>query len=294
MSQRAKSMYAMLLSLILVIGLQGYRVGVLQAQIQEDQPLTGLSFVPGRVLVQFRAQTLALQESNVVAELGARDAGEISGTEVHVLELPDGANEKAVLKALRSRPDVEFAELDHILPPAEMIPNDFWYSSEWHLPKISAPNAWPITSGSSSVTIAICDTGVDATHPGLAPKIVPGWNVYNNNSNTADVHGHGTAVAGAAASCSNNAIGVASVAWGCLIMPIRISDANGNATYSAMAYGITWAADHGARVANVSYIATDSSTVRAAAQYMQSRSGVVQYRRGTTARLTQRPIIRMY
>jgi hypothetical protein len=58
-------------------------------------------------------------------------------------------------------------------------------------------------------------------------------------------------------------------------MPIRISDASGYATYSAMASGLYWAADHGARVANISYIASDSSSVATAAQYFQSKGGVV-------------------
>jgi hypothetical protein len=58
-------------------------------------------------------------------------------------------------------------------------------------------------------------------------------------------------------------------------MPIRISDSGGNATFSAMGSGLTFAADHGARVANISYIASDSSTVKSAAQYLQSKGGVV-------------------
>ena len=245
------------------------------AQSLSETATIASPFVPGRILVGFRPATTKSSGHRVITQAGANDLGEIPETGVHILDLPAGANEEAFVHAFKSQPEVEFAELDRILPPAEMLPNDFWYSSEWHLPKISAQNAWPMTIGSSSITIAICDTGVDATHPDLASKIVPGWNVYNNNSNTADVNGHGTAVAGAAASCSNNGIGVASVAWGCSIMPIRISDANGNATFSSMANGITWAANHGARVANVSYIGTDSATVKSAAQYMQSKGGVV-------------------
>jgi len=274
MLSQARAAIAGCLSILLLIGFVFCGSSATHAN-SPQRPQDNGPFVPGRVLVQLRQQTMSLHAVDVIAEAGASDVGEIGSTGVHIVQLPAGADEEAYLRAFQSRPEVEFAELDRILPPAEMIPNDFWYASEWHLPKISAPNAWPVTTGSPNVTIAICDTGVDATHPDLAPKIVAGWNVYNNNSDSADVHGHGTAVAGAAASCSNNSIGVTSVAWGCLIMPIRISDASGNASYSAMANGITWAADHGARVANVSYIATNSSTVTAAGQYMQSRGGVV-------------------
>ena len=46
------------------------------------------------------------------------------------------------------------------------------------------------------MTVAILDSGIDATHPDLIGQLVPGWNFYDNNSNTADVYGHGTLVAG--------------------------------------------------------------------------------------------------
>ena len=123
--------------------------------------------------------------------------------------------------------------------------------------------------------IAILDSGVDGTHPDLASKMVAGWNVYNHNSDASDISGHGTKVAGTASAASNNSNGVASVAWGCKIMPVRVSDSTGYALFSDMAEGLTWAADHGARVANLSYTASDSSTVRSAASYFQSKGGVV-------------------
>ena len=231
-------------------------------------------FVPRRLLVQFRPE-LSSRKAEVIAETGAIDAGEISGTGVHILELPSNADEDAVALSLKARPEIEFAELDRLVPPSEITPNDPWYPNEWHLARIAAASAWSTTTGSSDVTIAILDTGVDGAHPELSGKMVAGWNFYDNNSNSTDVVGHGTIVAGTATAATNNASGVASVSWGCKIMPVRISDPNGNASYSAAASGLTWAADHGARVANISYVMTTSSTVSAAANYFQSKGGVV-------------------
>ncbi len=234
------------------------------------------SFVPGRVLVRFRPDILAIGVPDSIIEAGARDKGELDGTGVHVLEMPIDGDEEAMVRALQSRSDVEFAELDRLISPAEVIPNDPWYRNwEWHLQKIQAPAAWSINSGSSNVVVAILDTGVDGEHEDLTSKMVPGWNIYNNNSDTRDVNGHGTLVAGTSAASSNNGMGVASVAWGCRIMPVRISDSTGYAAFSNMASGLTWAADHGARVANLSYRASTSSTVASAAQYFQSKGGVV-------------------
>ena len=127
----------------------------------------------------------------------------------------------------------------------------------------------------SGVTIAILDSGVLSTHPDLAANLVPGWNFFDNNSNTADVYGHGTQVAGAAAAISNNGVGVAGVAGAAKIMPIRVTDTSGYGYYSTISQGITYAADHGARVANASFASLySSSSVQSAAQYMKSKGGL--------------------
>ena len=234
-------------------------------------------YVPGRLLVKFRSEIGSEHARQIIAALGTRDADEIPETGVHVLELPDSANEMAFQHAFRGRAEVEFAELDRLHPAQQIIPNDPLYGNinSWSLAKIDALNAWSINTGSSSVIIAILDTGVDASHPDLAPQIVPGWNIYNNNSDTSDVYGHGTAVAGAAAAASNNAIGVAAVAWGCRIMPVRISDNSGMASESDIASGLSWAANHGARIANISYYITGSRTISSAARSFQNKGGVV-------------------
>jgi thermitase len=246
-------------------------------------------FVPGRVLVKFRSNVGLDHARQIVAALGARDADEMPQIGVFVLDLPEQADEKAFANALQQRVDVEFAELDRIESPSQVTPNDAMYPDEWHLTKIEAPAAWSSTTGSNTIIVAILDTGVDGTHEDLAGKMVPGWNVYDNNSNASDVYGHGTKVAGTVGASSNNLVGVASIAWNCRLMPIRISDANGTATYSAMANGLTWAADHGARVANISYTASDSSTVRSAAQYFQNRGGVVTASAGNNSTFSSAP-----
>jgi thermitase len=236
-----------------------------------------LQFVPGRILVKFRPETAVDHRRQVIAALGTRPEGELPLIGVHLLDLPDQANEVAFIKAFASKPEVEFAELDQILNLEQVVPDDplFANVNSWSLPIINAPNAWTITTGSSNIVIAILDTGVDSIHPELASKLVPGWNTYNNTPDTHDIYGHGTAVAGTAAASSNNGIGVASIAWGCRIMPVRISDDSGYASYSNIANGLTWAADHGARVANISYNVSGSRTVSSAAKYFQGKGGVI-------------------
>src|SRR5262249_44054841 len=135
--------------------------GTAKAQSQGDAAQLQSPFVRGRILVQFRPETAALHGRGLIEQSGAQDAREIPGIGVHVLELPAGADEEAFVHAFKSQPQVEFAELDRILPVQDVIPNDPSYGSEWHLPKIAAPTGWSSTTGSSGVTIAICDTGVE-------------------------------------------------------------------------------------------------------------------------------------
>ena len=278
MKRGAKTANAIFIVVLLIAGLTSPTVtltGTVNAQSQNEPSQVGSPFVPGRILVRFHPETPKSRGRGIIAQAGATDAGMIEAIGVHIVELPAGADEEAFIHAFGGQPEVEFAELDRVYAPEAMTPNDPSYPGQWHLPKIAGPTAWSTTTGSSGVTIAILDTGVDSTHPDLASKIVPGWNFYDNNSDTSDVYGHGTAVAGSAAAASNNGLGVAAVAWNCTLMPIRISALNGNASTSAMASGLTWAADHGARVANISYKVSTSSTVSSAARYFQSHGGVV-------------------
>ncbi len=229
--------------------------------------------VPGRILVKPRGDINESDLQQLFATHGAQQHDAIHQINVRILNVPEAARDR-VLDALQHNPNIAFAEPDGVHEPS-LIPNDTYYSFAWHLPKIQAPQAWDITTGSSSVTVAILDTGVESTHPDLAAKIVAGWNFYDNNSNTSDVLGHGTQVAGGAAAISNNGAGVSSLAWGCRIMPIRVSDTTGSAFDSTIAQALSWAADQGVRVANASYAVSQSSAVASAAQYFQSKGGVV-------------------
>ena len=268
-----RSMVAIALTFLIGLPSMGYA----------DSPL---KFVEGHILVQPRSGLPEKALENILKSQRGRSVDKIYGLDVHIVQVPAQAEEK-VVRALSHNPHIEFAEIDTIhelsLTPNDPVSytasNNTWPA--WHLPKIEAPEAWDqlLNAGKGigeGVTIAVLDTGFDSNHPDLGPNLVPGWNTASGNNDTSPVHGHGTQTAGVIGAVSNNGIGVASIAWDSPVMPMRVTNnSNGAASISAISSGITWAADHGARIASISYGLLNGATLNSAAQYMRNRGGLV-------------------
>lgn len=226
----------------------------------------------GRILVMPRAGLPVKDLGDILKEHEGK-ARKIGQSDLYIVDVPEYSEEDAAAK-LRHHPHLKFAELDHRVSPS-MIPNDPEYKYSWHFSKIGAPTAWDSAQG-AGITIAILDSGVVGTHPDLKDNMIAGWNFYDSNSDTNDVYGHGTFVAGTAAAVTNNGIGVSSIAGKAKILPLRITDINGYGYISMITSALIYAADNGARVANVSFAPlTNSDSVRAAAQYMKDKNGLV-------------------
>ena len=160
------------------------------------------------------------------------------------------------IKKLNQRADVEYAEPNYIYKPL-LVPDDEFYNLQWHYPAINLPQAWDITTGDRAgggdVIVAVVDTGVFLAHPELAGQLVPGYDFISDPVNAADGDGvdnnpddpgdgaqlsssswHGTHVAGTIAAATNNANGVAGVAWGAKIMPLRALGTEGGSSFDVM------------------------------------------------------------
>ncbi|MCH9673421.1 MAG: S8 family serine peptidase [Gammaproteobacteria bacterium] len=232
------------------------------------------AWAQGRILVQPKAGISNDNFAKVMKRNRGRSRGTMRYSKVHVIEVP-ADSEAAIVAALESDPAIEFAELDRLTPLSGYTPSDQLLSNAWHLNKMRAPEAWNATMG-ADIVVAVLDTGVFASHPDLAAAMLLGRNIPSANTDTSDVNGHGTAVAGVVAAQTDNGLGIASVAGRALILPVRITDrTDGYAYWSDIASGLYWAADQGADVANVSYGASESQTVRAAAQTFRTQGGVV-------------------
>ncbi|QWK10580.1 MAG: S8 family peptidase [Thermoflexus hugenholtzii] len=198
------------------------------------------------------------------------------------IPVPPGEDPEALAARLRQRPDVETAEVDRPVRIA-FTPNDPYYGlDQWNLPKIRAPQAWDVVTGTTGVWIAIVDTGVDYTHPDLASsRLWLGWDFANNDSDPMDDHGHGTHVAGIAGANTNNNQGVAGVCWGCGLLAVKVLDADGWGLVSWVANGIRYAADWGAAFGKRTVINLSlgslypSSVVADAVAYAQGKGALI-------------------
>lgn len=212
--------------------------------------------IPDEVMVRFSPGTAETEARRAMAELGGRETGLIPEIRLRLVKLPPGLAVETAISRLLRNPNVLSAEPNHVMT-AKTLPNDPYFSFQWSLDRIQARSAWvagvPGSEGSDAVVIAVADTGIDARNPDLAGKLVAGYNAFDGSGNAQDDNGHGTAVAGIAAASSNNGLGITGVAWKARLMPVKVLDAAGNGNEFLIAQGIVWAAEHGARVINMSF-----------------------------------------
>ena len=215
----------------------GLVIGALTAR-SSAQPAGSGRFVAGEILVKFRPGANANAKAEAHKAAGATSLVEIARTGVQRVRVPAGA-EAAVIARYQRNPNVLYAERNSIrsipMPTAhtggpQVVPGDYYFDEQWGLDNtgqafhcipwvggelcffsgtadadIDAPEAWAILEGSSSVTVAVIDSGVDYTHPDLAANYAGGYDFVFSDSDPMDDHGHGTHVAGTIAAALNNA-----------------------------------------------------------------------------------------
>jgi subtilisin family serine protease len=232
---------------------------------------------PGRVqlLVKFAPNVHERRAVAMVRGAGAQPVRVIRDLRVRVLSLPAG-RASAALRNLRSSSSVVFAERDGIARIADTTPNDPYWPNETSQMHVNASQAWDLTRGSPQVVIAVLDTGVDSSQPDLQASFVAGYDFVNNDADPSDDHGHGTQAAGVAAARGNNLLGVAGYCWSCSIMGVKVLDSSGSGSMATVAQGITWAADHSARVISMSLAGSAGySTLQSAVQYAHNKGAVL-------------------
>ncbi len=145
--------------------------------------------------------------------------------------------------------------------PAGGAPNDPFYRDQQNLATLGVPAAWKQAgTGAASVTVAVLDTGIDASNPDFAGRLAGGYNAYTGQATSgddysavADGNGHGTATASEIVADADNAFGIAGIAPGVRLLAVKVLHTVGDGDFAADVLGIQWAVAHGARVVSMSF-----------------------------------------
>jgi subtilisin family serine protease len=145
---------------------------------------------------------------------------------------------------------------DRVVPEAPAwaasVPNDPLWARQWGPQALGMDAAWSLENGSTSVKVAIVDSGLDAAHPDFAGvPIENGTDYVDGDATPEDLNGHGTHVAGILAAARDNGLGIAGIARATLV-PIRVLDANGQGNCLDIALAVLEAVARGVSVINLS------------------------------------------
>lgn len=257
--------------------------------VMEDQEGIKRHFIPHKFTVQFEEGVSRSRIQKIVNAHGCRIIKEQRTPGYYTLavskgkmdrEIIYGNHGKALFETIRefnALDDVKFAEPSYVVINSlqdPFYPNDLEFPSQWNLNDtgqidpntdcdISAPEAWEIERGKQNVVVVVIDTGIDMNHDDLVEKLLPregeDWDFSDGPSKIPhDVEGHGTCVAGIAAANTNNSYGVAGIAHGCKIMPLKVEFGYGNAQDYVDA--LNYVAEYGDKHSQYRYVVNCSWT----------------------------------
>ena len=264
--------------------------------VTKSSPAAQSSPVAGQIMVNFRDKGAA---AGVLRQHGLSAGPAIGSTGAQLIKVPAG-KELQLIQALSRNPAVEYAEPDEVVTATT---DDQYFRQQYALQNVGqsltntagtllaadgtpdadvdALEAWGVTKGGGT-TVAILDTGVANVHDDIAPQVVGYANFVTADTkedpkaNPEDKYGHGTHVAGIVAAKADNKIGVAGVCPECSILDVKVLNDSGSGSSSVIANGISWAADNGAKVINMSLGQRVSSrTLEAAVNYAWNKGVVI-------------------
>ena len=203
----------------------------------------------GEILVKFKEGTSDEQIKLFVQKYKLTEFGSDPTIQVHFYHSSvDDVTQK--VSEITQEKIVKYAQANYV-KKKNGIPNDLYFSQQWHLPHIGMPSAWDEFTGTQVIKVAVLDTGVNKALNDLASVIDSEWeyDFDNYDNNAEDVDGHGTLVSGIIGATANNSIGVAGISPNVKIVPLKADVANTTSVIRAM----TRAYESGSKILNCSY-----------------------------------------
>ncbi|MBV8162845.1 MAG: S8 family serine peptidase [Candidatus Eremiobacteraeota bacterium] len=229
-------------------------------------------FASETVAVRFPEGHISSAAAAALARLGARQATEPNPQGGVTFSIPQNVDPHMAASALHGVPGILSASPVIYRHVQGLLPDDPQFASgavqestgeftnQWDFFAIQMSNAWAVTTGATSVRIAVIDTGYDLHNPDLIGKVDASvvYDLGNGTVDTActvqDEDGHGSDVSGIAAADTNNLTNVAGVGWNVHLLEARVFPygKNPGASTQDIAAAINWAVASGARVINMS------------------------------------------
>jgi len=227
-------------------------------------------FMPGEVIVQFKDAADDRRMVGDIQEVGGRWARRSAFGSRYLVTLYQDVGVADAVVRLASLPEVDYAEPNGVVhayqTAGRFTPNDRFFPLQWHMKMVDAERTWAIQKGDPSVVVAVLDTGIAYEDFGRFRKapdfgtttFVAGLNLLTGTSHANDDNFHGTHVASTIAEATNNTEGVAGLAFGCALMPVKVLDNEGNGSFFDVADGIDFATNftqggnHPVKVINLS------------------------------------------
>ena len=224
-----------------------------------------------------------IETKNVIKRV--RQTGE------YIVRVPAGETEATVSNALMATDLFQYVEPDWIVYPIA-APNDPMFDNQWHHApdRMQSADGWDIHTGSPSVSVGICDTGILTIHEDFQLHRLEGYNAVDGlwesqGGNINPVHPHGTQTTGCAAANGNNGEGVTGVGWNLSHRMLRVTnDSGGSAYISTLQDAARTSIEKGDRVASVSYSGVDISSNLTTATYIKSIGGLLVWAAGNDGR----------
>lgn len=275
---------SMIFFLVLLLCAPFFRFPINTASAKENTrkvtKINGRLCLQDEIIIKFKDSKSLSEKSNELSSLQ-----QISRNNIVKSKVPEGKTLEQFIDEMKKQDNIEFVQPNYIYQlDATVNDPQVLNNNQWHHATINDFEAWDTTMGTSTVKVAVLDTGADLDHPDLASQIAYQTDVVDNDSLADDDHGHGTHVAGIIAATENNNTGGAGVAPNCQLMVVDVflyylDDTSGKWEWGAsttdIVEGINYAVENGADIINMSLGGYDIDPAQESAVNYAVNNGVV-------------------